>query len=86
MNDECINHLFYADDAVIMAPSPAALQLLLDICDRFAQSNDMVYNAKKTVCMAILPKRLKKINVPNLYLTVSCLKWVHEHKYLGLFY
>ena len=26
--------------------------------------------------MAILPQSLKKINVPNLYLTNSCLKWV----------
>ena len=35
--------------------------------------------------MAILPKRLKKCNVPIVYLNQNCLKWVDEDKYLGIF-
>ena len=38
-NNQSYNHMFYADDAVLLAPSPHALQDLLDICNcywRFA--------------------------------------------------
>ena len=30
----CVNHLFYADDSVLIAPSPMALKQLIDVCDR----------------------------------------------------
>ena len=33
------NHLFYADDSVLLAPSPHALQELLDICVKYAECN-----------------------------------------------
>ena len=31
----CINHVMYADDVGLMAPSPASLQKLIDICYDF---------------------------------------------------
>ena len=39
-------HIVYADDTVIMAPSPDALQELLNICDKFAIEHDIIYNVK----------------------------------------
>ena len=45
------NHLIYADDTVLLAPSPSGLQKLLDVCETFAKENELVYNTKKTVCM-----------------------------------
>ena len=38
-----INHLMYADDLVIMAPSVAGLSKLLIICELFGASHDMIY-------------------------------------------
>ena len=32
----CMNHVMYADDICLMAPSPAALQELIDICYDFS--------------------------------------------------
>ena len=32
INSKCINHLFYADDSVLLAPSAHALQLLTNTC------------------------------------------------------
>ena len=32
MNGVCFNHICYADDAVLLAPTPEALQLLIDVC------------------------------------------------------
>jgi hypothetical protein len=83
--DVCINHLFYADDAVLLAPSPSALQELIFICEQFAVEFEMVYNTKKTVCMVILPKKLAKLHVPCIYLYDKPLRQVGELKYLGVF-
>ena len=42
----------YADDMVILAPSWAALQRLIDIFSSHIHKIDMICNIKKTVCMA----------------------------------
>ena len=47
MNEKFINHLMYADDSCIIAPSPSALQKLLNICTSFAIESSTVYNEKK---------------------------------------
>ena len=36
-NTICFNHLVYADDTVLLAPSPKALQNLINICVNFAE-------------------------------------------------
>ena len=83
MNGTCFNHLNYADDAVLLAPSPGALQKLLDICDQFACDNDMLYNVKKSFCLAFVPKVYGKLHLPSVCLGTKSLQWVMEHKYLG---
>ena len=42
-----INHLAYADDTVLIAPSAKALQTLINICSHFAIEHDMIYNTEK---------------------------------------
>ena len=39
-----INHLMYADDLFILAPSVAGLAKLLSICGIFGESNDIILN------------------------------------------
>ena len=36
----CTNHVFYADDICVIAPSPSGLQGLLNICAKFGLEND----------------------------------------------
>ena len=86
INDTCINHLFYADDTVLMASSPYALQYLKSICEQYAKANELLFNMKKSVCMSIIPKTMSKlITVPNLYLNNEKIEWVSMQKYLGLY-
>ena len=85
LNGTCLNHLQYADDAIIMSPSPTGLQKLLDICNTFAIESDMVFNSKKTVCMRIKYKSKCDTKIPNVYLNGQVLKWVSDHKYLGVY-
>lgn len=83
MNYTCINHLIYADDIVIMAPSPDALQHLLNICQDFATANDIIYNVKKTKCICVKPKSFKDLYVPCIKIAGNNVNFVNCHKYLG---
>lgn len=84
VNSKPLNHLFYADDSVLLAPTPQALQKLIHICESFANNVELVYNTKKTFCMTVLPKWLKNMTFPNICLSGKYLKSVTDHKYLGI--
>jgi len=80
------NVLSYADDIVLLAPSWAALQTLINALHDCAINIDMLCNTKKTVCMVFEPKcRKKSLNVtfPQFTLGDNTLQFVDEFKYLG---
>ena len=83
-NGQNFNHLFYADDTVLLAPSPHALQELINICQDYAVTCGIKYNVMKTKCMCLKPES-RNLLVPNIYLYEKPVKWVKEHKYLGFF-
>jgi hypothetical protein len=85
INNVSVNHLFYADDAVLMAPSPKALQALLKTCEIYGKHHEIIYNTNKTVSMSYLPKSLAKYSVPSFYLNRCKIQQVAEYKYLGVF-
>jgi hypothetical protein len=85
MNGCYINHVCYADDSVLIAPSPTGLQHLINICQKYAYNNEIIYNVKKTICMCVKPKKLKHLPVPNVFLNDKQLYWTYDHKYLGVF-
>ena len=74
MNNICVNHLFYADDSVLMASSPSALQTLSLWCIWQRKWNH-VY---------LLYSYDNKINMKDLVVNNSALRWVSEQKYLGI--
>ena len=43
----CVNHLVYADDMVLLAPSPGALQGLIDTAANYFVDNGLMVNRKK---------------------------------------
>ena len=85
INNFSVNHMFYADDSVILGPSPTALQELLNICHAYACAVELKYNVKKTVCMMLRPKWLKCLSTPNLMLGGLQLEFKSTQKYLGCF-
>ena len=40
--------LAYADDIVLLAPTPSAVRELLNICDNYAREYSLVFNRKKS--------------------------------------
>ena len=73
----------YADDCVLLAPSPRALQSLIDVCCNFAVENDLVFNQRKTKSMMVFSKSFR-INVcPDFYVNSTRIMHVEEETYLG---
>ena len=80
----CFNSLSYADDLVILAPTVAAHNHLLSICDEFASANGIVFNTAKTQCMAFIPRVTPLKHIPMAWLSGVSLSFVGSNKYLGL--
>lgn len=80
------NVLAYADDIVLIAPSWYAMQRLLGILGAGSLTIDLTCNIKKTVCMVFPPKSRASIvanTFPELRVSGSSIKYVHQFKYLG---
>ena len=72
----------YADDICLMAPSPAALQKLINICYDFSLQNNLTFNSSKSFCMVFKP-RLYKLSCPRFYMNNEKLDYTDSIKYLG---
>ena len=81
--DKSFNHLMYADDMTVMAPSVKGLQNLINICTNYAEEHETVFNSSKTVCLCISAKSYKPKHLPTVYLNKAHLKYVSSFKYLG---
>ena len=46
--------IFYVDDAVLIARSPDELQLMLNVCQQWAEKNRMSINVNKTKIVVFL--------------------------------
>ena len=69
-----MNHLMYADDICVMAPTAIALQKLLDVCYEYGITNDLIYNPLKSVCMVFKPRRFK-LYCPTVAIGDECLNY-----------
>ena len=78
-----MNHLAYADDLVLLAPSAVGLNRLLQLSKIYADENYIKFSASKTVCMLILPSKLKIDNRPKIYIGSDVVEYVSEFRYLG---
>ena len=47
-----VGALAYADDLVLLAPTPSAMRQLLRICDEYADEFSIKFNAKKSKWLA----------------------------------
>ena len=83
IDDQCINHVMYADDICLLAPSAIGLQLrMLDLCFDFSIRNDIKFNPIKSVCIVFKPKN-NKLYCPNVRLDRNILDYISCTKYLG---
>ena len=78
-----VNHLLYADDLVIFAPSPGGLQDLINVCHLYALKFDIKYNSKKSMVMVIRSKDDRNDNFGRFIIGDLMLEEATQVKYLG---
>ena len=84
INGRVINHLMYADDSVLLAPSVKGLQKLINIVSDYGLEHNILFNKTKTVCMHILGRGKKwQSDEPVIKIGQHRLSFVKEYKYLG---
>ncbi|XP_063549115.1 uncharacterized protein LOC134756216 [Cydia strobilella] len=82
INDTMANHIAYADDMVLLAPSVGAMRELLAECERYATEHNMTYNPDKSEFMLMEAAHMP-VHIPPLLLDGVQLRQVHKVKYLG---
>ena len=85
INEQCMNHVIYADDICLLAPIAIGLQQMLDVCLNFSICNDIIFNPVKSVCIAFQPKK-SKLFCPNVTLDNNVLEYIGRTKYLGFMF
>ena len=65
MNGLFTGVFIYADDITLLAPSRASMVLMLEKCESFALTHDILFNASKT--KYIIFKRCESVNTAPLY-------------------
>ena len=82
INEQCMNHIMYADDICVMAPTAIALQKLLDVCFEYSIANDLLFNPVQSVCIVFKPCRFK-LYCPTVSIRTERLTYINTVKYLG---
>ena len=85
IGERIVNHLMYADDLVVIAPSGVGLQRLLDVCGGFGLSHDVKYNASKSYVMCCRSRLLRDVRIPDFSIGGVPIAKVSVVKYLGHF-
>jgi hypothetical protein len=52
----------YADDIVLLSPTPSAMRKLLRICDSYASNYDIIFNADKSKFLVIVANRWRSLS------------------------
>ena len=79
---QCINHVLYANDICLMAPTASAMHC---ICYNYGLDNDILFNPLKSVCKQFKPKGYKLYR-PNIMIGTEVSKYVDNTKYLGILF
>ena len=84
-----VGALAYADDVVLVCPTPSAMHKLLLLCEDFASEYDVQFNAKKSKLLLCSPRRRNKLS--SQFMSRDCMlsiggnpiEQVHSFSHLG---
>ena len=79
--DMVVNHLMYADDIVLLAPSGKGVQTIIDATYAYGNAYDIVFNITKS--MVMFYDTLKIGQAANIMLGDTVLSVTQTYRYLG---
>ena len=79
---DCYGCLVYAGDILLLTYTVHSMQIMLHICDTFAETSDIKFNSSKTVAMRIVSRYCEKCAA--LQLAAKDILYINEQKYLGI--
>jgi hypothetical protein len=82
-----VGAIAYADDIVLISPTPLGMRKLLLSCDTYANEFDILFNANKSKFFVCIPQKLRSI-ISNLkgcrfYIGGRCIENVSSYSHLG---
>lgn len=82
-----VGALAYADDIVLIAPTPNATRKLLAVCDDFAAQYDIVFNAEKSKFLVVISHNRRfmsnDMRTCKLYINGKLIENVNHYSHLG---
>ena len=78
--------LAYADDIVLLAPTPSAMRKMLSVCDSYAANFNITFNPSKSKCILFPPKNCVRSTfqvLPVFYIGGSAMEFVRQYSHLG---
>ena len=85
INGRVINHLFFADDIVLISPSSRGLKHLLRKSENYANIHQILFNPSKSKIIIIRSPEYKHAHFPDFTLNGQKIDECSEIKYLGHF-
>ena len=81
-----VGALAYADDIVLLAPSPSAMRKLLAVCESYALDFDILFNASKSNYLVIIPtsKQSLRMQMNNCCFSIGGNPVVRVESYVHL--
>ena len=64
MGEILMNHLMFADDICVFCPSVCGLESILNVCQAYAESHEIIFNCHKTIRMTFKAKTAKSAVIP----------------------
>ena len=76
--------MIYAYDLCVISLSSSGLQSLLNICTEYCQLHDLMFNAKKSVCMFFRSSVNKQCGLSDIFISGTICEFANEEKYPGV--
>ena len=78
-----INHLIYADDAVVFSPSVSGRRALMKVCEKYGIENDIIFKPIKFAIMIFGGNKGPVATNPEFCMNGTVIPQVKCNKYLG---